>query len=115
MPNKKISQLPINTNPTFSDVFPIVNDGVTKQLSLTGLTDFIGLTVGQNKFSREINICEENLSGIGTIEEQIVEYLVSIEYTKTAFDGEVMIIVDSCGSGGSGGDNSFGIGLINLE
>jgi hypothetical protein len=42
MSNKKITQLPINSNPTFSDVFPIVNDGITKQLSLTGLTAFIG-------------------------------------------------------------------------
>jgi len=42
MSNKKITQLPINGNPTFSDVFPIVNDGITKQLSLTGLTAFIG-------------------------------------------------------------------------
>jgi hypothetical protein len=42
MPNKKITQLTINTNPTLSDVFPIVNNGITKQLSLTGLTAFIG-------------------------------------------------------------------------
>ena len=42
MPNKKITQLTINTNPSLSDVFPIVNNGVTKQLSLTGLTAFIG-------------------------------------------------------------------------
>ena len=41
MSNKKITQLPINGNPTFTDVFPIVNDGITKQLSLTGLTAFI--------------------------------------------------------------------------
>jgi hypothetical protein len=42
MPNKKITQLTINNNPTLLDVFPVVNDGVTKQLSLTGLTAFIG-------------------------------------------------------------------------
>ena len=42
MPNKKITQLTINNNPTLSDVFPVVNDGITKQLSLTGLTAFIG-------------------------------------------------------------------------
>jgi hypothetical protein len=42
MPNKKITQLAINNNPTLLDVFPIVNDGITKQLSLTGLTAFIG-------------------------------------------------------------------------
>ena len=42
MSNRKITQLAINNNPTLSDVFPIVNNGVTKQLSLTGLTAFIG-------------------------------------------------------------------------
>jgi hypothetical protein len=41
MPNKKITQLTINNNPTLLDVFPVVNDGITKQLSLTGLTAFI--------------------------------------------------------------------------
>jgi hypothetical protein len=41
MPNKKITQLIINNNPTLLDVFPVVNDGITKQLSLTGLTAFI--------------------------------------------------------------------------
>lgn len=67
----------------------------------------------QDNFSREINICEENLSGIGSLEEQIVEYLISIEYTKNIFDTDVMIIVDTCGSGGSGG--FIGIGLSNLN
>jgi hypothetical protein len=42
MPNKKITQLTINNTPTLLDVFPVVNDGITKQLSLTGLTAFIG-------------------------------------------------------------------------
>jgi hypothetical protein len=42
MSNKKITQLVINNNPTLLDVFPVVNNGITKQLSLTGLTEFIG-------------------------------------------------------------------------
>jgi hypothetical protein len=41
MPNKKISQLAVNTNPTFSDALPIVNDNETKQISLSGLTSFV--------------------------------------------------------------------------
>jgi hypothetical protein len=41
MPNRKITQLSINTNPTVSDVFPIVNNGITKKLSLGGLADFL--------------------------------------------------------------------------
>lgn len=41
MPNRKITQLSPNTNPTISDVFPIVNNGVTKKLSLDGLVSFL--------------------------------------------------------------------------
>ncbi len=48
MSNKTITQLPINGNPTFLDVFPIVNDGVAKKLSLSGLTNFIGSILNVN-------------------------------------------------------------------
>lgn len=41
MANKKITQLNVNTNPSGSDVFPIVNGGETKQLTLTGLTTYL--------------------------------------------------------------------------
>lgn len=41
MPNKKISQLAVNTNPTFQDALPIVNNNETKQISLSGLTNYI--------------------------------------------------------------------------
>ena len=41
MPNKKISQLNINTNPTPLDVLPIDNNGETKQISLSGLSGYI--------------------------------------------------------------------------
>jgi hypothetical protein len=73
----------------------------------------------QNNFSREINICEEDLIGSGTIEEKLLAYLLSIDYKKSIFDGEVMIIVRTCSSGGSGGSGgdiwSMGIGLELLE
>lgn len=41
MANKKITQLSVNTNPSGSDVFPIVNGGETKQLTLSGLTAYL--------------------------------------------------------------------------
>ena len=41
MPNKKISQLNVNTTPTFTDALPIVNGGETKQISLSGVTNFV--------------------------------------------------------------------------
>jgi hypothetical protein len=41
MSNRKITQLSPNTNPTVSDVFPIVNNGITKKLSLEGLAAFL--------------------------------------------------------------------------
>jgi hypothetical protein len=42
MPNKKIIAFDVNINPSLDDVFPIVNNGITKKISLSGLTDFIG-------------------------------------------------------------------------
>ena len=65
----------------------------------------------QNNFSRQINICQENLIGEGTIEEKILTYLLSINYKKAIFDGEVMIIVRTCSSGSSG----VGVGLSLLD
>ena len=41
MPNKKISQLNVNTNPTNLDVLPIVNNGETKQISLSAVTEYV--------------------------------------------------------------------------
>lgn len=41
MSNRKITQLVPNTNPTLADVFPIVNNNVTKKQSLEGLVDFL--------------------------------------------------------------------------
>lgn len=43
--NNRISDLPLNTSPTNADEFPINNNGVTKKLSLSGLTSFLGSTV----------------------------------------------------------------------
>lgn len=42
MSNKKITAFQYNDNPTLSDVFPIVNNDETKQMTLSGLTNFIG-------------------------------------------------------------------------
>jgi len=41
MPNKKISQLNYNTNPTPEDLIPIVNSGETKQISVNDLGGLI--------------------------------------------------------------------------
>lgn len=41
MSNRKITQLVPNTNPTINDVFPIVNNNITKKLSLDGLVTFL--------------------------------------------------------------------------
>jgi hypothetical protein len=41
MPNKKISQLNINTSPTPLDALPIDNNGETKQIFLSGLTEYV--------------------------------------------------------------------------
>jgi hypothetical protein len=41
MPNKKITQLDYNTNPTIEDIIPIVNSGETKQISVSDLGELI--------------------------------------------------------------------------
>jgi len=41
MSNKKISQLNVNSNPTPSDAFAIVNSGETKQISLSAVTEYV--------------------------------------------------------------------------
>ena len=48
MADRKISALPINTSPTLNDVFPTVNNGITKKLSLSGLTTFIQPLIAPN-------------------------------------------------------------------
>jgi hypothetical protein len=73
MANKKISALNVNTNPTMDDVFPVVNNGETKKLSLSGLTDFIapyieefsvlpviGFIVSPNSINQDVNLPEES-------------------------------------------------------
>jgi hypothetical protein len=39
--NIPISQLPININPNLGDVIPIVNNGQTKKITISGLTAFL--------------------------------------------------------------------------
>ena len=41
MPNKKISEFPINLSPTGDNIFPVVASGITTQLSLSALTTFV--------------------------------------------------------------------------
>lgn len=41
MPNKRITQLPSYSIPTNNDIFPIVNSGVTKSLSIGNLANYI--------------------------------------------------------------------------
>lgn len=43
MPNKKISELNVNTKPTSLDVLPIVNAGETKQITLNNLSNAMNL------------------------------------------------------------------------
>ena len=43
MANKKISQLPYNSNPTLADVMPIVNSGETKQISVNDLAGIMNI------------------------------------------------------------------------
>ena len=57
MPNKKISQFDENITPNGSDVFPIVNNDVTKKQTLSGLTAYIGdnISTTEKVYFYEIN------------------------------------------------------------
>jgi hypothetical protein len=73
MANKKISALNVNTNPTMADVFPVVNNGVTKKISFSGLTEFIapyietssvlpllGFIITPDSINQDVNLPEES-------------------------------------------------------
>jgi hypothetical protein len=51
-----------------------------------------------NNFSRTINICENDLLSSGTTEEKILDYLILMDYKKSAYDGDVDVIIESCSS-----------------
>lgn len=50
MANKKISQLPYNSNPTLGDVLPIVNSGETKQISVEDLSAIMSNSIADLGF-----------------------------------------------------------------
>ena len=68
MPNKKISQLNYNTNPTLDDIMPIVNSGETKQISVRDLADVInpydiadlGFIIRPNSIDRDVLLPEKS-------------------------------------------------------
>ena len=44
-----------------------------------------------------LNVCEEDLSGIGSVEDQLTEYLNLIGFSTGFTTGEYTIIIDNCG------------------
>lgn len=71
MPNKKITAFNNNDNPTLEDVFPIINNGETKKMSLSGLTNFILPTIDVNTtggtYSNGITTFINNTGGTFTV------------------------------------------------
>ena len=66
MANKKISQLTINTTPTFTDALPIVNSGQTKQILLSGLTNFVSsyvVIITGGTYSNGVAVFTNNTGG----------------------------------------------------
>lgn len=49
------------------------------------------LNGSQNNYSRTITVTVDDLSGIGTIEEQIAEYVTGLGYTKEEIDSDIWI------------------------
>jgi hypothetical protein len=55
MPNKKISELPENINPSGSDIFPLVHSGETMYQTLSGLTQYVNNNLIEKVYFYEIN------------------------------------------------------------
>lgn len=60
------------------------------------LMNSVFMNVDQDNFSRVINVTCDDLSGIGTIEEQITEYVNSLNYNKEQTDSDIWIEYDDC-------------------
>lgn len=60
------------------------------------LMNTVFMNVDQDNFSRVINVTCDDLSGIGTIEEQIAEYVNSLNYNKEQTDSDIWIEYDDC-------------------
>lgn len=95
--NGKISSFIVNTNPTLADVFPINNNGVTKKISLSGLTTFL-----------DAHLAFESLTG-GTLSNGVL--------TLTSNDGESIQISgfsETTITGGTYDNNTGTITLTNM-
>ena len=55
MPNKKISELSENINPSGSDIFPVVHSGETMYQTLSGLTEYVSNNMIEKVYFYEIN------------------------------------------------------------
>lgn len=62
MANNKISLLPENTSPTLNDRIPIVNDGITKQISVSGFTEYISNFITASSGGGLVNTTYETLA-----------------------------------------------------
>lgn len=93
MPNQKISTLSNNTSPTLADVLPIVNNGVTKKISLSGLTVFIsGNTGTQAATQNEVD------NGIATnvyvnpyTFANAAKWNTKVDYSGLTFSGNIVV------------------------
>jgi len=54
-------------------------------------TDIVITSSDQNNISRTIKVYDTDLSGNGTLEEQIVEYVNTLDYDKTEVDSDIWI------------------------
>lgn len=103
---KKISEFEENTTPKLSDLIPIVNNGVTKKISLSGISETIGsqhwFENSNREFtSSEVLVIPNNLvlinSNISLISEDIDINLGELFFNKSAqFNiGGYLLLVDS--------------------
>ena len=78
MANNKISQLPLG-NIIPETLFPIVTSGITSQTTFADIQSAIGgLSDQQDNIVKTLTINNYELSGVGTIKEQICDYILAL-------------------------------------
>ena len=92
--NRKITTA-IDSFFNFEEIKNCLGCGSVKS-NVNTLMNSVFMNVDQDNFSRVINVTCDDLSGIGTIDEQIAEYVNSLNYNKEQTDSDIWIEYDDC-------------------
>ena len=72
----KISQYPVETSPTDSDVVPVVQSGVTKKMALSVLKTYMGGNVSSSDFSTIVKCTQAEYDALSPVDEETLYIIV---------------------------------------